>query len=99
MGVFRTAASLADQHVAAEALAQLGVTRQTLQQQFGFRAGQLAVEEGRNLFTNLFAHVSSGRPNPPSKMGRSFLSIASRARKMRERTVPTGQSMVCAMSS
>ena len=63
------------------------------------RARQLAVEKRRDLLTNLFAHVSSGRPRPPSKMGRSFLSIASRARKIRERTVPTGQSIVCAMSS
>ncbi len=90
---------LADQGVAPEALAQLRIARQALQQELGFRARQLTVEKCRDLLTNLFAHVSSGRPRPPSKMGRSFLSIASRARKIRERTVPTGQSIVCAISS
>ncbi len=95
----RAAQRLADQGVAPEALAQLRIARQALQQEFGFRAGQLTVEKCRDLLTNLFAHVSSGRPRPPSKMGRSFLSIASRARKIRERTVPTGQSIVCAISS
>src|ERR1700690_3356436 len=95
----RPAQRLADEGIPAEALAQLGVARQSLQQQLGFGVRQLSVEKGRDLLKNLFAHVSSGRPRPPSKIGRSFLSIASRALKIRERTVPTGQSMVWAISS
>src|ERR1700759_4897487 len=89
----------ADERVTPKALAQFAVSRQTLQQQFGFSVRQLSVEKRRDLFTDLFAHGSSGLPKPPSKIGRSFLSIASRALKIRERTVPTGQSIVWAISS
>src|SRR5690606_33094722 len=63
-------------------------------------ARQLAVEQGGQLTDSFLAHPdSSARPRPPSKTSDSLRSIASRARKIRDRTVPTGQSIACAMSS
>ena len=60
----------------------------------------LAVEHRRQLAVALFVHtISSVRPRPPSNTSRRRLSMASRARKMRERTVPTGHSMAAAISS
>ena len=88
--------------------------REALQQQGGLFRRQLAVEECGQLFVQDIAHglISNGtgaaersirhssvRPRPAAKIGRSFLSIASRARKIRERTVPTGQSIAAAISS
>ena len=55
---------------------------------------EFAVDECRQLFPG-----DSRHDNPQSSRGRSRLSIASRARKIRERTVPTGHSIVVAISS
>ncbi len=45
--------------------------------------------------TRLFSRVAL----PMSNSGRSSVSIASRARKIRERTVPIGHPIFCAISS
>jgi len=61
---------------------------------------QLVVEHRGQLTVEIFVHPSSSaRPSPPSKTSRSRRSIASRARNIRERTVPTGQSIAVAISS
>ncbi|KAG1307141.1 hypothetical protein G6F63_016523 [Rhizopus arrhizus] len=52
-------------------------------------AGQIAGH------TRLFSRVAL----PMSNSGRSSVSIASRARKIRERTVPIGHPIFCAISS
>ena len=58
---------------------------------------QFAVHQGGKLFAQCLAHGSLTFASDNS--GRSFSSIASRARKMRERTVPIGQFIFSAISS
>jgi len=61
---------------------------------------QLIIEHRRQLTVEFLVHPSSSaRPRPPSNTSRRRWSMASRALKMRDRTVPTGQSMAAAISS
>ena len=46
-----------------------------------------------------FVHRHQRRSGAMSSSGRSLAATASRARKMRERTVPIGQSIMAAISS
>ena len=62
------------------------------------------VEQCRQLRPGVFEHLVSHRvarsePSSLSMRGLSCWSIASRARKIRERTVPMGQSIFSAISS
>lgn len=49
--------------------------------------------------THFLTHAYQRRSGAVSSNGRSFAATASRARKIRERTVPIGQSMMAAISS
>lgn len=49
--------------------------------------------------TDLILHCYHRRSGAVSRRGRSLAATASRARNMRERTVPMGQFMICAISS
>ena len=86
----------ADAHVLGRLLPQFAVLAHPPQQQFCFVLRKFAVHEGRNLHFYCIIHCS-----PPFYRTRvpTFLPIASRALKILDRTVPTGQSMVCAISS
>src|SRR6185437_11581889 len=86
--------------VPAPAGLQIPIAGQAAREQLALLGRQLVVEHGGKLAVELLVHPnSSARPRPPSKTSRSRRSIASRARKMRERTVPTGQAMAAAISS
>src|SRR6185503_17028676 len=78
---------------------QLAVVVEPAQQEAQFLVRQFAVDAGRKVFTRMLVwlvHVCSSRSD---NNGRNFSSIASRARKMRERTVPIGQPIASAISS
>lgn len=49
--------------------------------------------------TDLILHSYHRRSGAVSRRGRNLAATASRARNMRERTVPMGQFMICAISS
>src|SRR5262245_65132767 len=93
----------ADQRVAHRARARFAVTLEAPYEQRALVGRKLVIDEGGDLVVDLVCHVRRVarmrvRPGAYNK-GASALSIASRARKMRERTVPTGHSMVWAISS
>src|SRR6185312_1789261 len=88
--------------IARPALRQCRLRVDSSQQETQLVAWQFAVHQCRKLFANRvvdhgLAHTSD--TSPPSSNGRNFWSIASRARKMRERTVPIGQFIASAISS
>ena len=97
---------LATQAVAGEVIARPGLAQRVVviepaQQETQLLHRQLPVHAGRKIFAGVLVglclvHVGSSRPD---SSGRSFSSIASRARKMRERTVPIGQPIASAISS
>ena len=60
---------------------------------------QFAVHPRAELFEKLVVDAVHGRPRSSSSSGRRRASIASRARKMRDRTVPIGHCISCAISS
>lgn len=66
-----------------------------------FNDGLIAVYRANNGAdsTHLLIHAYHRRSGAVSSKGRSLAATASRARKMRERTVPIGQSMIAAISS
>src|SRR4029077_18367371 len=89
-----------DHRIAAPAGLQKFIPRQPPRQQLALLRRQLVVEHCRQLTVEFLVHPnSSARPSPPSNTSRRRRSIASRARKILERTVPTGQSMAAAISS
>lgn len=71
------------------------VPLQAIQQCFRFVIKQLAIHQRRNALFHIHHLFFSLVPNS----GRKFSAIASRARKMRERTVPIGQPITSAISS
>jgi hypothetical protein len=74
--------------------AQCAILGERTEQAAHFVLARLAVEKsGQQLFHLVTSHHCF------SRSGLSALSIASRARKIRERTVPIGQSMTSAISS
>src|SRR6185369_1053653 len=66
-----------------------------------FNDGLIAVYRANNGAdsAHLLIHIYHRRSGAVSSKGRSLAATASRARKMRERTVPIGQSMMAAISS
>src|SRR5690606_33800758 len=83
----------ADDGVADQPFARGRVTLEPSNQKGAFLLGKLVVDERRKLVVDWLCHGGHWRRGPRR------LSIASRARKIRERTVPTGHSIVCAISS
>ena len=79
--------------------AQLGVVLEATSQEAGLGLRQLAIHEGGKLLGQGIGGIIHGRTLSLSIKGRSRVSIASRARKIRERTVPIGQSISSAISS
>lgn len=69
--------------------------RQARRPRFPVKAWQLAIDQRRQLF----AYGYHLRSTEVSSNGRNFSATASRARKMRERTVPIGQLITTAISS
>src|SRR5690606_8317259 len=97
------AQAVADQVIAAPGGFEFGVVGQPLDQETATVGGEFAVAQGGNLLAQLGLGIvavvgAHGRTRSAPISGRSFWSMASRARKIRERTVPMGQPMVWAMS-
>src|SRR5687767_10718720 len=89
----------ADERVAHRPGARFRVALEAPHEERTLVGRELVVDESGDLIVDLFGHGRRAPLNWAYSNGASALSIASRARKMRERTVPTGHSMVCAISS
>ena len=68
-------------------------------QQLQLRRGQFVVQPAGHLLFYRTCRHEPLVPSPGPTSGRILSSIASRARKIRDRTVPTGQSIAAAISS
>ena len=86
--------------------AQFGVVFHAPQQETRLVGGQVAVHQRGQLLEIVIVDLVGSHVRARSRValwvstkGRSSTSMASRARKMRERTVPIGQSIFCAISS
>ena len=95
MDMIRLTQYVADQVVLQPLFMPGGIALQLVEQRVRFVIEQLAVHQCRNMFFHVYHLWSLLVPSN----GRKLVAIASRARKILDRTVPTGQFITVAISS